>query len=327
VTDRKDVSALHTTTLDFDGIEDASRLIQGSAITAVQLRSGVLRGRIHYASTEDFAFSAGRFWADIRSKGALHPSQVTLGVQFDPLTQITQWGRAALPGDIFVIPPGSEQEGRTVGRTSYATISMDLDILRRHASMDGLLDGRGLWEQRAQFRSPPAVRAAIGRSMTVFARTLATRSGPVAGRDLDAFRHDLIETYLSGIIHDGRLADRPPERLSDRLVREIEAWITEQPAGDVHVADICVTFGVSRRTLQRAFQEALGVGPAHYLILRRLSAARSRLAVSDPRTERVTNVALEHGFWELGRFAVQYRSMFGEKPSETLRRTPDRVWR
>jgi transcriptional regulator GlxA family with amidase domain len=34
----------------------------------------------------------------------------------------------------------------------------------------------------------------------------------------------------------------------------------------------------------------------------------------------VTQIATDHGFWELGRFSVNYRAIFGEVPSETLHR-------
>ena len=34
----------------------------------------------------------------------------------------------------------------------------------------------------------------------------------------------------------------------------------------------------------------------------------------------VKSVALAHGFWHLGQFAIDYRAMYGEMPSETLAR-------
>jgi AraC-like DNA-binding protein len=63
-----------------------------------------------------------------------------------------------------------------------------------------------------------------------------------------------------------------------------------------------------------------GVTPHAFLLRHRLNKARSALLSKDADLVRVTDVALELGFSELGRFAVRYRQMFGESPSETLRR-------
>ena len=65
------------------------------------------------------------------------------------------------------------------------------------------------------------------------------------------------------------------------------------------------------------------MGPVRYLWLRRMHLARAALMKGDPQTTSVTAVAVDHGFWELGRFAVAYRSLFGESPLATLRRVSD----
>jgi AraC family ethanolamine operon transcriptional activator len=59
------------------------------------------------------------------------------------------------------------------------------------------------------------------------------------------------------------------------------------------------------------------VSPKRLLILRQLHAVRRDLQRAF-RGETVTQVALRHGVWELGRFAHRYKYLFGEYPSETL---------
>jgi AraC-like DNA-binding protein len=61
------------------------------------------------------------------------------------------------------------------------------------------------------------------------------------------------------------------------------------------------------------------MGPIRYLTLRRMHLVRRALLKADPSKATVTRLATDHGFWELGRFAVAYRRIFGELPSESLR--------
>jgi AraC family ethanolamine operon transcriptional activator len=77
--------------------------------------------------------------------------------------------------------------------------------------------------------------------------------------------------------------------------------------------------GISQRTLRTAFDEYFGVGPAKYLKVRLLHQARKILKRSDPYTTSVTEIAVGLGIWEFGRFSRDYKILFDELPSETLR--------
>jgi AraC-like DNA-binding protein len=65
------------------------------------------------------------------------------------------------------------------------------------------------------------------------------------------------------------------------------------------------------------------MGPKRYLLLRRMHLARRALRQTAPDPTTVTDIATRFGFWQLGRFAVEYLSLFGESPSATLRRQPE----
>jgi len=84
------------------------------------------------------------------------------------------------------------------------------------------------------------------------------------------------------------------------------------------VVDICAAIGVSERSLQYAFGRYVGMSPLNYLRLCRLNRARHALRAPVNPGVTVTDTALHYGFTHLGRFAGDYRRLFGESPSQTL---------
>lgn len=90
----------------------------------------------------------------------------------------------------------------------------------------------------------------------------------------------------------------------------------------LYLTDICENIGISARTLRFIVRKHLGIKPQQYLNDRRLHLARKSLILATKGATTVTNVATQLGFWELGRFAVNYRLMFGESPAATLRADP-----
>ena len=78
---------------------------------------------------------------------------------------------------------------------------------------------------------------------------------------------------------------------------------------------------VSERALREGFRKYLGISPTRYMQLRTLNRARRRLAASPQEQGSVATVATDLGVWDMGRFAARYRQLFGELPSNTLRRS------
>jgi AraC-like DNA-binding protein len=124
---------------------------------------------------------------------------------------------------------------------------------------------------------------------------------------------DVLSTRASGLDTIGR---RHHQMIVDRFRTVLEG----QADLSFAMPAISQLIGVSSRTLRLACQEQLGISPAQYVLLRRMRSARRALQQADPDVARVTDIATELGFWELGRFAVKYREIFGETPSVTLRR-------
>lgn len=133
-----------------------------------------------------------------------------------------------------------------------------------------------------------------------------------------SFNHGLIGWMLD-------LLEDSENEQEDRGVRHWDAiaairrLVTESDDCPNSVAELTVRLGLSRRTLQNACQEIMGLSPIQYLRALRLSESRKHLenAVS------VTEAATQFGFWHLGYFARDYNAMFGELPSTTLKRVQE----
>jgi AraC-like DNA-binding protein len=107
--------------------------------------------------------------------------------------------------------------------------------------------------------------------------------------------------------------------IAPRHVKRAEDYIAEHCRETVTIDDLVMVTGVSARTLYKGFQQFRGVSPMKYLKATRLDKVHEALKVAD-LSDCVTQTAMEYGFRQLGRFAMEYRQRFGEFPSETLRR-------
>ena len=140
---------------------------------------------------------------------------------------------------------------------------------------------------------------------------------------IDSFREQfryLTEPIVESIAPTKRDTDRSIDHFE--LVRRVSESVEEWPHLSPTVNGLAENLNVSERTLRSAFKEYMGIPPYRYLVARRITHARTLLLHSAPDEITVQEAASQVGFWDLGRFAARYRSLFGEVPSETLKTKP-----
>jgi AraC family ethanolamine operon transcriptional activator len=127
---------------------------------------------------------------------------------------------------------------------------------------------------------------------------------------------------LADICSTHKATGRVPGRQVNhyKIVREVRQYLLQNHDEAVTIVDLCQRFEISRRTLQYAFQHAMGMNPNAYLRAIRLNGVRRCLRDPNSSVTSVQKAAAHWGFWHLSQFARDYRGLFGELPSERLKR-------
>ena len=130
-----------------------------------------------------------------------------------------------------------------------------------------------------------------------------------------------LEESLLAMLLSAWLLDVDKERdAAPCCLQRAEDYIDARLSDPLLVADIAAAAGTSVSTLNRAFRKRHGIGPKSFLRKRRLEALQRELLAASPLETTVTELAMRYGLFQLGHFARDYRTAFGELPSQTLRR-------
>jgi AraC-like DNA-binding protein len=224
------------------------------------------------------------------------------------------WDGAEIRTDqVAIVRAGCGYVSRLAGPTSWGAMTLSgADMEAFCASSSG---ARAALLSGCAVVTPPAAALARLRLLHASAEHLGETSESYAVW----LEQALIETMRELAGFDGGRTDSMARQHHQMIIRRFMEVLDSQPAGTNYMQDISDAIGVSSRTLRMACRTQLGVSPTQYLLLRRMGLARRALRQAEPGVTRVTDVATEFGFLELGRFAVKYRQIFGETPSSTLR--------
>ena len=235
------------------------------------------------------------------------PSLVHRGVEMQP-TNIVRHGE----GQVYY--------QRSSGPASFGGMSLAVEDM---AAIGEAMAGIDLKPPRDEILVTPQP-AAMARLQRLHAAAghLAEEApeiiaNPDAARGLE---QSLIEAMVGCLAHGEVREDSLAQQHHELIMRRFHKVVEENPEQPLYIPEICKAIRVSQRTLLACCQEHLGMAPKRYLLRRRMHLARGALREAGRDAPAVTDIATRYGFWQLGRFAVEYQSLFGESPSATLRR-------
>lgn len=269
------------------------------SITKVDVNSLMKYTMVTEDNRMTFSFSAHESSVPIRAEGiqlteksfAFHaPGYETSGITF--------------PGSVlygFRISPAFIHEKHELLEVTEKQIDLEKESFFKEASLKHLNEIRGLLAN-------------------LFSRMNYQPSKASIHLMVEEFKEDVAERLICQLYNDCPDRLPPPPWTRRRVVRQTIELLESYRDFPISIPAICKMIGTSERSLRYAFADHFGVSPKQYLQTFRLNRARRHFQQTNMTESKVIDIANHWGFSHMGKFSGDYKRLFGESPSETLKK-------
>ncbi len=294
-------------------IEDLGQAVLGSGLKAQQMDAGQLNACLAFVATQRMVCTTGLLKSKISLSGTLSETDITLGVGLQIAEGSRQWLHGIESGTVGVFLPGEEHEALYMPGSLYLGLTLSRDSLAWEAEqLEVDIDPECL----ATGHHPQLLQKSLLKLLRVQTAGLH-RDGQESLHPAETANLAL-ETLISHLGRDPRqICGVPSMRGLEHVVRRAIDYIDAHANEKISIEELALASGASRRTLHRAFEVILNDTPIKFINRHKLYLIRDLLMAGESAT--ISKSVASVGVTEFGRFSSNYRSMFGETPSETAR--------
>lgn len=253
-----------------------------------------------------------------QNRASTPPGRLTFGVILRGDRPARYAGMRQGHGHVRVVPPNTEVDVVSPAAQVGAHLSFDEGWFTRFCDAAGLPGAALASSTEPQVFENPEVAQRIRELVAATFRADAeTRRDPIPWAE--AFAAVLVDGLHP--VPTDLPRSRRRHAPTARYVRRAQEYVDAHLGEPIRLSGLCEHVGVGLRTLQRAFQEQVGLTPMDYVHVRRLGAARRLLRTTVPRRLTAAAAARDCGLNHPGRFSASYGALFGGYPSDTIRAT------
>ncbi|MDO0947450.1 helix-turn-helix domain-containing protein [Chromohalobacter israelensis] len=298
---------------DTKDVHQHAKCLKGWRLDFLQMSEGPFEGEVVLFELEGLKIIKDRISQSVLKKGELENASISFSVPLsEPTAPLVCQGKTYPHPGVLALSKGELPEIKVPAGLELLCLSMDSLCL-----VELLDDPEAGIEQSLEAPCFMPIPDGYRNLARLFEFTCHSR----LLHDYTAVRCELRDDFLSQMLvclERGEV-EKITASARKRVVDRARDFIVSNEDDAMTILTLCRAIGVSRRKLQYCFQDCLGVSPVTYIRLYRLNEVHKSL-LNGTETTHVQDEAARRGFYHLGRFSVEYRRLFGERPSETLRR-------
>jgi len=286
-----------------------------------QIERGRFNSELLIYGNHQTQFTHARIGRKMLQRGTSPEGLISFGILADPGIQIN-WRNIDISGDMmFVFPENGELNSITHADFNVYVISLSEDQINKECELSQVPDIRTLLDNNEVVRCQSGAIQELRSWLKDIKATLASPSTSLSDAVLlSHIEHGMITRIISLLAGQHESVKKNRLRKRDLALYAAESIIAENSSEVITISELCEAANVSERTLEYAFLERYGLTPKAYTTMYRLNNVRKQLRQSAPDELHVYDVARQHGFWHMGKFSNDYKMLFSELPSQTLRR-------
>jgi AraC family transcriptional regulator, ethanolamine operon transcriptional activator len=285
-----------------------------------QLRTGAFSAQMTFIQLESVFVTSGKWDQPLLMKAASPRGCVTVNRPGRGSAPVKYRGHVIEDDECYVSGSAAEGECMNMGIQCPTGLSVHLDALHESwLDRPELLATRGMNVCKAGLTSVTSLFNGIAWIVAAVAEypdTIARAEVRLSLADQLLARVDAFGAREFPVSQDRETRIR--RRLGVERARE---YINRNLTEPIRLSHLCRYARTGSRSLEYGFMEAVGLSPMVYVRVTRLHRVRRMLRSRTTGQRSISEIAMDCGFWHLSQFAMDYKALFGESPSITVRRT------
>jgi len=296
------------TIICFDS-DQLSDVIKGADFELYQMEKGSFRANLFQASVGQGIINRGEYSLSVLTKGSLSQDYMTCGFVHDIKSEGCLNGSEMQKHDILLGDEGGPLDCNFGANTLWSSFQFKREDL--------LKTGISLTQDNSKlYRFDKDTQVSFSLKLSeIFTYLEKVNNDLALSINADMLYNHLLSIYAqafdtsTSIIHLKRSE-------AVLLAKKIYHFLNENATKPIQMIDLTALTGKSERTIGRIFKKYFGIAPYAYLKLHRLHLIRHQLIQGEDST--IGDIAMQHGFMQMGYFGSEYKKLFNETPSQTL---------